>query len=271
MTSARPPETASRVEKRWKTRIGSSELSTVTEVPSRIRCGLAGDRGQHHVGRADREVGAVVLPDAEEVQADLVGEHRLRDHLPDRLRVADRGAVGAVLQVAEGVQPEGGRLRRPQHVVVHEGPSLASPPQRCPRDRHSVESPHEDRHRRRQHPSRPQGRRRRRAGCTRSRRARTDAEFVLVDLADYDLVLLDDETVPSDANRDVRLAGDPPLERDDRRARRLRLGHPGVQPRRPGRDEERPRRALAGVGQQDRRASWPTASTAAPARSSSGG
>ena len=37
VTSARPPETASRVEKRWKTRIGSSELSTVTEVPSRIR------------------------------------------------------------------------------------------------------------------------------------------------------------------------------------------------------------------------------------------
>ena len=29
---------------------------------------------------------------------------------------------------------------------------------------------------------------------------REDAEFVLVDLADYDLVLLDDETVPSDAN-----------------------------------------------------------------------
>jgi len=31
---------------------------------------------------------------------------------------------------------------------------------------------------------------------------RDDAEFVLVDLADYDLVLLDDETVPSDAHRD---------------------------------------------------------------------
>jgi NAD(P)H-dependent FMN reductase len=31
---------------------------------------------------------------------------------------------------------------------------------------------------------------------------RDDAEFVLVDLAEYDLVLLDDETVPSDAHRD---------------------------------------------------------------------
>ena len=30
-------ETASRVANRWKTRIGSSELSTVTDVPSRIR------------------------------------------------------------------------------------------------------------------------------------------------------------------------------------------------------------------------------------------
>ena len=30
---------------------------------------------------------------------------------------------------------------------------------------------------------------------------RTDAEFVLVDLADYDLVQLDEETVPSYADR----------------------------------------------------------------------
>ena len=35
--SARPPLMASTVEKRWKTRIGSSLESTVTDVPSRIR------------------------------------------------------------------------------------------------------------------------------------------------------------------------------------------------------------------------------------------
>jgi hypothetical protein len=37
MTSARPWLTASTVEKRWKTRIGSSELSTVTALPRWMR------------------------------------------------------------------------------------------------------------------------------------------------------------------------------------------------------------------------------------------
>ena len=36
MTSARPEEIASIVEKRWNTRIGSSELSTVTAEPIRM-------------------------------------------------------------------------------------------------------------------------------------------------------------------------------------------------------------------------------------------
>ena len=37
ITSARPFDTASRVEKRWNTRIGSSEESTVTAEPSLMR------------------------------------------------------------------------------------------------------------------------------------------------------------------------------------------------------------------------------------------
>jgi hypothetical protein len=37
MTSARPFDAASTVAKRWKTRTGSSELSTVTAEPSRMR------------------------------------------------------------------------------------------------------------------------------------------------------------------------------------------------------------------------------------------
>ena len=37
MTSARPFEMALSVEKRWKTRTGSSVLSTVTADPSRMR------------------------------------------------------------------------------------------------------------------------------------------------------------------------------------------------------------------------------------------
>ena len=37
MISARPPESRSTVAKSWKTRTGSSELSTVTALDSRIR------------------------------------------------------------------------------------------------------------------------------------------------------------------------------------------------------------------------------------------
>ncbi len=37
MTSARPEERPSSVEKRWNTRIGSSELKTVTAEPRRMR------------------------------------------------------------------------------------------------------------------------------------------------------------------------------------------------------------------------------------------
>ena len=55
--------------------------------------GPAGDRREQHVRRADREVGPVVLADAEEVDADAVGQHRLLDHLPQRDGVVDRLAV----------------------------------------------------------------------------------------------------------------------------------------------------------------------------------
>ena len=37
MTSARPFDSASKVEKRWNTRIGSSDESTVTAEPSLMR------------------------------------------------------------------------------------------------------------------------------------------------------------------------------------------------------------------------------------------
>ena len=37
MISARPPESRSSVAKSWKTRTGSSELSTVTALDNRIR------------------------------------------------------------------------------------------------------------------------------------------------------------------------------------------------------------------------------------------
>ena len=93
MTSARPFDSASAVEKRWNTRIGSSELSTVTAEPSRMRSVRLAIAGSTTSGARDREVGAVVLADAEEVEAEVVGEHRLLDHIADHLRGVQRLAV----------------------------------------------------------------------------------------------------------------------------------------------------------------------------------
>ena len=53
-----------------------------------MRSVRAGDRGEHDLGRRDREVVAVVLADAEEVEAELVGEHGLVDDVADDLRRA---------------------------------------------------------------------------------------------------------------------------------------------------------------------------------------
>jgi hypothetical protein len=73
MISARPPERRSTVENSWKTRIGSSELRTVTALVRRMRFVLAPRRRGRRRGR-DGEVGPVVLAHPEDVQTDLVGE-----------------------------------------------------------------------------------------------------------------------------------------------------------------------------------------------------
>ena len=81
MISARPPERRSTVENSWKTRIGSSELRTVTALVSRMRR-RPGGRGREHDGRRrDREVGPMVLAHSEDVEADFVGELDLLDEL----------------------------------------------------------------------------------------------------------------------------------------------------------------------------------------------
>ena len=61
---------------------------------------------EHDVGGGHREVVGVVLADAEEVDADLVGEHALLDDAADRLRVGERPAAVVVDQVAERVEAE---------------------------------------------------------------------------------------------------------------------------------------------------------------------
>jgi hypothetical protein len=70
--------------------------------------GRAGrDRGEHHVRGGHREVLGVVLADAEEVDAGLLGEDAFLRHVADCLGVRQRLPVGVAVPVAEGVKPEG--------------------------------------------------------------------------------------------------------------------------------------------------------------------
>ena len=87
--------------------------------------GLAGDRGEHDVGRGDGVVGAVVLAEADVVHPDPVGQHRLRDHLAQRLGVVAGRAVER--GVAERVEAERDLLAGAEDGVVevrHVAPSL---------------------------------------------------------------------------------------------------------------------------------------------------
>ena len=81
ITSARPFDIASSVEKRWNTRTGSSVLSTVTAEPSRMRLVREAIAASTTSGAEIGEVGAMVLADAEGVEAELVRQHRLVDDL----------------------------------------------------------------------------------------------------------------------------------------------------------------------------------------------
>ena len=85
----------------------------MTADPSADAVGTRGDRAEHHVGGRQREVVGVVFADAEEVDADLVGQDALLDDVADRLRVRQRAVVGVVGDVAERVEAEDEReLRR---------------------------------------------------------------------------------------------------------------------------------------------------------------
>ena len=107
MISARPPESRSSVAKSWKTRTGSSELSTVTALVSRIRFVRSAAAREHDGRRRDGEVGAVVLADAEDVEADLVGELDLLDQVAQPLAGADRAARSpGRAELGEGVDAE---------------------------------------------------------------------------------------------------------------------------------------------------------------------
>ena len=107
MISARPPESRSRVENCWNTRTGSSELSTVTALLSRMREVRSAAAASVIDGRRDGEVGPVVLADREDVEADLVGEPRLFDQVAEADGRSDRPAAGRIgRELREGVEAE---------------------------------------------------------------------------------------------------------------------------------------------------------------------
>ena len=80
MISARPPENWSSVANCSHTRTGSSEPSTVTELVRRIFSVASAAPANHRRGGPD-EVGAMVLTDGEEVEADLVRDPGLLDRV----------------------------------------------------------------------------------------------------------------------------------------------------------------------------------------------
>ena len=73
---------------------------------------------QHHLGRGDREVGAVVFAEADEVDPKLVGQHRLFDEVADHLRVRQRRAAGVIGNVAKGIEPKFERCRHVSYPIL---------------------------------------------------------------------------------------------------------------------------------------------------------
>ena len=91
--STRPLEIRSRVANCWKTRTGSAALRTVTALPRRIRLVRAAAAAEDHRRRGIVVLLAVVLADAEGVQAHLVGELDLLEQVLHPLLGADHGPV----------------------------------------------------------------------------------------------------------------------------------------------------------------------------------
>ena len=89
----------------------------------------AGNGGEHDLGRRYREVGAMVLADADadEVDAAGIGENGLIDDVADDLSLAERRAVIARGHVAERVQTEFKVLcrGRPGSMSERDRPALA--------------------------------------------------------------------------------------------------------------------------------------------------
>ena len=77
---------------------------------------------------------------------------------------------------------------------------------------------------------------------------RTDAEFVTVDLKEFDLPLMASATLPAMADRKYRIGQRDPLEPGHRQLRRVRVRHSGYNHGVPWRTEERRRQPRARNG-----------------------
>ncbi len=67
---------------------------------------LARDGGEHDLGRRDGKVVTMMFADAKDVDAVLVGEDAFVDDVADDCGLGFRGAVGALGDVAEGIQTQ---------------------------------------------------------------------------------------------------------------------------------------------------------------------
>src|SRR5690606_16593096 len=64
------------------------------------------DAGQHHLWSRDGEIRSMMLANANEIHADLVGKDGLFKHVANNLRLVQQLSVGVHGDVAEGVYPE---------------------------------------------------------------------------------------------------------------------------------------------------------------------
>jgi hypothetical protein len=70
-----------------------------------------GDRTEQHLRGRNGKIRSVMLAEADTVHADLVGKHGFFNHVPDHMSMAQRLAVGASLNVAEGIKTKFNWLR----------------------------------------------------------------------------------------------------------------------------------------------------------------
>ena len=77
-----------------------------------------GNRRQDDFRRRHREIGTMVLPDADEGEADLIGQLALKDEVAQRLRLRERLTVGAYGDVAKGIEPQFDRLCHVQLAII---------------------------------------------------------------------------------------------------------------------------------------------------------